>query len=99
MIIVSGTIEIRPEGLEAARAAFLEVMAITRTEAGCRVYEFSQTVENPNVFRVYEEWDDLPSLGAHGKAPHMSVFREALGQAGMVSRDIGWMEAGDKTAV
>ena len=99
MIVVTGTMELKPEGLEQARAAAIEMMTETRKEAGCYVYEFSQLIENPNRFRIYEEWESLEHLIAHSKAPHMGVFRASLGEAGVVSRDIVRMEGGEKTAL
>ncbi len=99
MIIVTGTIEIAPGGVEKARAALADVMQETRKEDGCRIYEFSQLIEAETRFRVYEEWDSLDALAAHGKAPHMQVFRAALAEIGVVSRDIYRMEGGEKTSL
>ena len=99
MIVVTGTMELKPEGIEKARAAAIDMMTETRKEAGCHVYEFSQLIENPNCFRVYEEWESLDHLIAHSKAPHMGVFRAALGEVGVVSRDIVRMEGGEKTSL
>lgn len=97
MIVVTGTIEISSDGIDAARAAATEMMQETRKEDGCFVYEFSQLIEAPTRFRVYEEWRDLPALQAHSQAPHMAVFRAALAGVGVISRDIVRMEAGEKT--
>lgn len=99
MIVVSGRIEIAPGGVEQARAAMADMMRDTRKEAGCIVYEFSQLVESATSFRVYEEWESLDALNAHGKAAHMATFRAALGAAGVVSRDIFRMDGSEKTAL
>ena len=99
MLIVSGIIEIAPEGVEAARTAATVMMQETRKEKGCQVYEFSQHVEAPNRFRVYEEWDDWECLKAHGAAPHMADFREALAEAGVVSRDVFTISGGTKRSL
>lgn len=94
MLIVTGTIEINPEKIGPAQAAARKMMEETRKEPGCRLYEFSQLIEAPHVFRVYEEWDDRAALDAHGQTPHMAAFREALGQIGITARDIKTIEAG-----
>lgn len=99
MLIVSGIIEIAPEGVDAAREAAVVMMRETRKEAGCRIYEFSQLVEAPNRFRVYEEWDDAAALKAHSEAPHMGDFRKALGAAGVVARDIFTVAGGTKASL
>ncbi len=99
MIVVTGTMELNPDGVAAARAAAVEMMQETRKEEGCLVYEFSQLIEHEATFRVYEEWESLDALKAHGQAPHMGVFRAALAEAGVISRDIVWMPGGDKTSL
>ncbi|MEX0286972.1 MAG: putative quinol monooxygenase [Paracoccaceae bacterium] len=99
MIIVTGVIELEAAGIDKARAAAVDMMRETRKEDGCLVYEFSQLIENPNQFRVYEEWANLTALEAHFDAPHMGVFRAALGEVGVVSRNVVRMEAGEKTSL
>ncbi|MEX0339405.1 MAG: putative quinol monooxygenase [Arenibacterium sp.] len=99
MLIVSGVVEVSPEGVDALKSAAIEMARETRKEDGCITYGFWQDLENPNCFRVYEEWADLGALEAHFKAPHMGVFREAVGKAGLVSRDIVRFERGKATAI
>ena len=99
MLIVTGVVEVSPEGIEALKAAAIEMARETRKEDGCNIYGFWQELENPNKFRVYEEWTDLAALEAHSQAPHMGVFREAVGKAGLVSRDIVRFEQGEVTAI
>lgn len=97
MLIVTGIIEINPENIGPARAAVLKMMEETRKEPGCHVYEFSQLVEAPHRFRVYEEWESADHLRAHGETAHMAAFREALGEIGLVSRDIVSIQAGARS--
>ena len=97
MIIVTGTIEVAAEGIEAARAGALAVMQETRKEAGCRLYVFSQLVESETTFRVYEEWDSLADLEAHFQTPHMAAWREVLTAAGLKDREVYRIDGGEKT--
>ena len=76
------------------KAAMVEVMAETRKEAGCIVYQFTQDFENPVQFRVYEEWESKDHLKAHGAAAHMGVFRGKIADA-LVSRKVKMIEAGE----
>ena len=99
MLIVTGIIEINPDRIAEAQAAAVEMMAETRKEAGCYVYEFSQLIEAPHRFRVYEEWEDDAALTAHSNAPHMAVFRKALGEVGVVSREIEKFESGARATL
>lgn len=96
MLIVTGIIEVNPDGIAAAQTAAIAMMEETRKEAGCYLYEFSQLVEAPAKFRVYEEWEDAAALKAHGESAHMAVFRAALGEIGVVSREVFTIEAGAK---
>jgi quinol monooxygenase YgiN len=97
MIIVTGTIELDPAHIDKARAAAIEMMAETRKEKGCIVYEFSQLVEAETTFRVYEEWESEAALAAHGQTPHMARFRAALAKVGITGRSLFTIEAISKT--
>jgi quinol monooxygenase YgiN len=99
MLIVTGVIKVEPAGLDAAIKAALDMVRETTREPGCQVYEFSQVLGVENTFRVYEEWDDEAALAAHTQTPHMGVFRAALGDIGVVSRNIVKIEAGEKIAL
>ncbi len=99
MLIVTGTIEIDPAHIGPTKAAALKLMAETRKEAGCHVYEFSQLIEAPHRFRVYEEWEDAAALKAHGESAHMAAFRDVLGKIGILSRDIETIEAGARVRI
>lgn len=99
MLIVTGLIEIDPANIDAAKAAALDMMTETHKEDGCFVYEFSQQLDAPHRFRVYEEWRDGAALKAHSKSAHMAVFRAALEKVGVTSRDIAMFDGGEKTAI
>ncbi len=96
MLIVTGTVEIAPEGVEKAAKAAQRMVAETVKEPGCLVYEFSQILGHPNRFRVYEEWQDQAALEAHFNATHMVVFQAVLAEAGVVSADIYRVVGGEK---
>ena len=92
MIIVSGEIELENEAESLLGAAARKMMDETRKEEGCRSYTFYQSLENPKVFRVFEEWESLGHLQAHFEAPHMVAWREALADIGIARRDISRYE-------
>lgn len=99
MLIVTGTMQVPPEGIEGMKAAAAEVAVATRQEKGCRVYAFWQSVEEPTTFRVYEEWDDLDCLKAHGKSAHIGIYRDKLAAIGAFGRDIKMFEPGPMTSL
>ena len=99
MIIVTGTFELPPEGVADARAAMAEMTAETQKEEGCIEYRFWQSISSPTTFRVYEEWETDAHLAAHAATAHMAVFKAALGQIGLLSRDVKKMAAGEAVSL
>lgn len=97
MLIVTGNMELNPDNIAVAREAILTMVAATVKEDGCLIYEFSQVVGTASTFRIYEEWDDAAALAVHAKTPHMTVFRAAVAEVGVVSRALWTIEAGKKT--
>ncbi len=94
MIIVAGEIDLHPDDVEAARPAAIAMMDETAKEAGCIHYRFYQDLEVPGRLHVYEEWDSEAALAAHITSPHMAVWRAALSELRVLSRDIKKIEAG-----
>jgi len=78
MIVIAGTVRVRPEGRAAAAAAARDMVAATRKEPGCRAYRFSADLDDPNLICIFEEWDNAEALARHFASDHMRVFRERL---------------------
>ena len=66
----------KPEGRDAFIKGHKECIAETRKEKGCLSYEGHASVNDPNLYVVVERWETREDLNAHGKAPHMKVWRE-----------------------
>jgi len=88
MILISGVIELAPKDIEPMKAAAADMAVATRQENGCQTYAFYQDIENPAVFRVFEEWESGDALKAHFQAPHMGTFRQAMANATFVRREL-----------
>ena len=78
MIVISGTARIRPEVKAEARAAALEMAALSAAEPGCTVYELSELLDDPFTFRLFEQWESADALAAHFATPHFAAFSRAL---------------------
>lgn len=78
MIVVAGSVRVKPETREAAVRAALEMAAATNREPGCRVYRFSVDLADPLLFYIHEEWNSEAALHEHFATPHMAAFQQVL---------------------
>jgi quinol monooxygenase YgiN len=76
MIYVVATSQVKPELRDAFIKGAKECIAATRKEKGCLSYESHVSINDPNLFVVVERWETREDLNAHGRAPHMKVWRE-----------------------
>lgn len=79
MIIISGSFRVRDDAIEDARAALLEMQSVSRAEDGCHTYAFAWDLEDPNLVRLYEEWESDEALQVHAATDHMATFLRATG--------------------
>src|ERR1700719_702119 len=76
MIYVVATSQVKPEFREAFIKGAKECIAATVKEEGCISYESHTSINDPNLFVGVERWESREDLNAHGRAPHMKVWRE-----------------------
>lgn len=76
MIYVIATTQMKPEGREAFIEGHKKCIAETRREKGCLSYEGHISVNDPDLYVVVERWETRDDLNAHGRAPHMKIWRE-----------------------
>ncbi len=93
MIVVNGIFESDAESIKAIQSALAEMEAACKAEQGCHDYTFSVEINNPNVIRLTEKWDDLEALRTHLQQPHMSILREAMGKHPPTSSSVSFFEA------
>jgi quinol monooxygenase YgiN len=78
MILVTGSVQARPEHLEQVLALSLEHVRRSRAEPGCLLHTVHQDVEDPNRVVFVEHWQDLDALRAHFAVPESGHFVTAL---------------------
>jgi len=88
MIIVSGTITIDPAKIDRARELTSALVAATLQEEGCAQYGYWQSLEQPGVIRVFEQWADDDALNTHMGTPHMAEFMVGAAELGITGVDI-----------
>lgn len=78
MIIVHGTLPIRPDCREQALKLARGMSEATRGEPGCISYDFYVGLADPNTLMLFQEWESLQSLMRHFQTPHTEEFLRAL---------------------
>jgi quinol monooxygenase YgiN len=78
MIIVHGTIPIRPDCREQALKLARGMSAATRSEPGCISYDFYVGLSDPNTLMLFQEWESMDALMRHFQTSHMEEFMRAL---------------------
>jgi len=78
MIVVNAIITATAETIAAMKDAIAAMEAASQAEAGCHDYTFSVELNNPNVLRITERWENMQVLDEHFKTPHMADFQAAM---------------------
>ena len=78
MIIVHGSIPIKPDQREQALKLARKMIEETRKERGCLSYDFFIGLRDPNTLVLFQEWESMELLMAHYQTPHMKEFLKEL---------------------
>ena|SRR3990167_2914242 len=78
MILITGSVQLRPEHREAAFALGIEHSARSRAEPGCIAHNCLVDTENPNRMAFLEEWTDMAAVKAHFAVPESGAFVREL---------------------
>lgn len=90
MIIVTGSVTVRPDAIDEAVAVSLEHVHRSRTEPGCLLHSVHRDVEDPSRLVFLEHWQDRDALDTHFALPASGDFVARLGElaTGAPSLDI-----------
>jgi quinol monooxygenase YgiN len=69
------------------RDALLHLTAATREEPGNRYYQPHQDPEEPEVFRIFEVYDDEAAFRAHGASEHFRRWAQETAIPLLASRE------------
>jgi quinol monooxygenase YgiN len=83
-IIISGTVDLPPEKLEAALAAAKPLIEGALTEPGCLDYDWCPDPLNPGRLRVFERWESEEALAFHFRNEWYLRMRDTLGSFGLL---------------
>ena len=92
MFIISGVMRFEPTHRDECAEAMRAAVAESRGDDGCLGYSFSEEVDEPGAFRIFEHWASDEAFGAHCQAPHYLAFMEFVGRVGMKGADVNRYE-------
>ena len=78
MIIVTGSVQARPDTLDEVLRLSLEHVTRSRTEPGCLLHSVHTDTEDGNRVVFLEHWADKAALGAHFKVQASHDFVTAV---------------------
>ena len=78
MLVIAGTVQVKPEARAEAAQAALKMSKASEAEPGCRSYRFYADLEDANTFLIFEQWESEAALLAHFQTPHMAEFNAAI---------------------
>lgn len=80
MLIVTGTVQARPEDAPEVFRLALEHVRRSRTEPGCLSHDVYVSGEDEYRFFFFERWADQAALDAHFAVPASRGFARRLGE-------------------
>ena len=88
MIIVAGEVQIAHGSFDLLKPAMDEMLNASRSEPGCITYTYARDVSDPTRIRVFEQWDSEDALNTHLQSDHTKIWRTALAEAKILSRNL-----------
>ena len=93
MIIVTGSVQARPDALDEVLRLSLEHVRRSRLEPGCLLHSVHQDVEDANRVVFVEHWSDREALLVHFGVPESGAFVKTLSELASGSPSIEIYEA------
>ena len=87
-IIISGTVDIDPEQMEAAMTAAKPLIEGALTQEGIMDYDWCPDPLTPGRIRVFERWESQQALENHFNNHWYQDMRMALSQFGIRGADV-----------
>ncbi len=79
MIVILGSVDLRPDSLKPALQLALEHCARSREEPGCVSHDCFQAVGRSNNLQFVEVWSDMTALRAHFALAESKQFVAQMG--------------------
>ncbi len=90
MIVVLALLQAQPGKGDEVEKAFKELIPKVLKDPGTIAYKLNRNIEEPDKFCVYEKYESMDALKAHGQTEHFKAFgratRELFAGRAQVSR-------------
>ena len=73
-VTVVAKVQAKPGCEQRVHQELVNLLAPTRSEAGCINYDLHQSLDDPAVFLFYENWTTEEDLQRHLSAPHIKAW-------------------------
>jgi quinol monooxygenase YgiN len=77
-IIMNIPVKLKPESIDAYKAAFEKCRTETLKEEACMAYDLFQSYKDSTEFHLFERWKNKPGHLAHMETPHIKVYFEEI---------------------
>lgn len=78
MIFTHAEIPIDPETRTEALSIVRTIAEQSREEEGVIDYRATTDIENPNVVRILEQYEDMDAVDAHNASEHLETFQSEI---------------------
>ncbi|MEF8821133.1 MAG: putative quinol monooxygenase [Halovenus sp.] len=78
MLVIHATFPVDPDRREDAIDLVRELAENSRDEDGIIDYQVATDIDDPNLFRFTEQYEDEAAFGAHAESEHFGEFESEL---------------------
>ena len=76
-LTIIARIEASDDKVDLVKSELLQIVALTRKEAGCLQYDLYWGVDHPAVFWFVEQWESAEHLKQHAQSAHIAAYKQA----------------------
>lgn len=78
MIVAHSEVAVKPAFRETAMELLEEMAVRSRAEAGVIDYRVTADLEDPNTFRIIEQYEDEAAFDSHESSEHLEQFQSDI---------------------
>ena len=99
MVVIAGYFRV-PGGVNGEFLPHLKnYVSAVRGEPGCREFNFAVDVDDPELIRAFEIFNDRAAFDAHGQTPHLAAWKLTRAKYGVTERVINLYDVSSIEAV